>query len=120
MKVSRELWGFSEKGEKIYLFRLEASSGACIELTNLGATWISAIIPDEKGRLDDVLLGYKSPEGYMMDTFYMGSTIGRFANRIAGAGFRSVTRIFIWKPMTGPTPTMEGIRVSIKKPGIQS
>ncbi len=35
----------------------------------------------------DVLLGYEDPAGYRGDRAYFGSTVGRVANRIAGAQF---------------------------------
>ena len=38
-------WGYTPSGESIYLFRLTNASGASIELTNLGASWVSAICP---------------------------------------------------------------------------
>ena len=35
-------WGCTPSGDSIYLFRLTNATGASIELTNLGATWVSA------------------------------------------------------------------------------
>lgn len=75
------------KGKEVFLFTISHPSGACIQLSNYGATWVSAIVPDSKGTLADVLLGYPDLEGYLSDTNYMGSTVGRFANRISNAGF---------------------------------
>ncbi|MCF0069347.1 galactose mutarotase [Dyadobacter sp. CY261] len=79
-------WGEMANGPA-YLFRLTNSSGAFVELTNYGATIVSIHVHDRNGRLGNVILGYDNLQGYMADTNYMGATIGRFANRIAGAAF---------------------------------
>ncbi|KAF2316250.1 hypothetical protein GH714_041591 [Hevea brasiliensis] len=58
-----------------------------MKLTNYGAHIISLFLPDKNGKLEDVLLGYDSAEEYKNDTSYFGATVGRVANRIAGAQF---------------------------------
>ena len=75
-------WGCTPSGDSIYLFRLTNATGASIELTNLGATWVSANMPNRYDVFENILLGYDHAEGYLKDTYYMGATVGRFANRI--------------------------------------
>ncbi|GJM85340.1 hypothetical protein PR202_ga01781 [Eleusine coracana subsp. coracana] len=58
-----------------------------IEVTNWGATLMSVILPDSKGNLADVVLGYDTVAEYVNGTAYFGGLIGRVANRIAGARF---------------------------------
>jgi len=53
-----------------------------VELTNWGARWLSAIVPDKHGEMANVLV---SPTDLLSDEFYMGAIVGRFANRIGGA-----------------------------------
>jgi aldose 1-epimerase len=86
MSISQVTIG-SIDSKKVYLFTINHPSGAQIQLTNYGATWTSAMIPDNRGVLADVLLGYNDLNGYLSDTNYMGSTVGRFANRINRACF---------------------------------
>ena len=86
MEISKELFG-KVGGKEVYLVTISHSSGACIKIMNYGATWVSALIPDINGTLADVLLGYSTLEGYLSDTNCMGSTVGRFANRINHARF---------------------------------
>ncbi|MDR1153574.1 MAG: galactose mutarotase [Bacteroidales bacterium] len=74
-------------GKDIMLFRLTDKSGAFVELLNYGATLVSAFVPDRKGRFANVILNYPNIEDYLSDTCYLGSTIGRFANRIGNAQF---------------------------------
>ncbi len=87
MKVETEKWGYLKDGNPIVLIRLVNKSGAYVEFSNLGASWLSAYVPDSSGNFDDVILGCLTPEAYLNDNFYMGSTIGRFANRISNAQF---------------------------------
>ncbi|CAN6278968.1 unnamed protein product [Urochloa humidicola] len=58
-----------------------------IKVTNWGATLMSVILPDSKGDLDDVVLGYDTVAEYVNGTAYFGGLIGRVANRISGARF---------------------------------
>ena len=43
--------------------------------------------PDRDGRLADVVLSYPDMAGFVRKPQYFGATVGRFANRIAGARF---------------------------------
>jgi aldose 1-epimerase len=86
IKISTKNWGtFGDK--EVCLFKLQNSSGAYVELTNYGAGIVSIVVPDKNGKLEHVVLGFNELEGYLDDKFYLGSSIGRFANRIGNAGF---------------------------------
>lgn len=84
--IEKKLWG-NHLGEDVFLFRLQNDSGAYVEITNYGATIVSVNLPGQSGVLENVVLGFPCLEGYLKDTCYIGSTIGRFANRIGGASF---------------------------------
>ncbi|XP_031488958.1 uncharacterized protein LOC116256686 [Nymphaea colorata] len=58
-----------------------------VRITNWGATVVSVILPDSKGELADVVLGFDELSSYFNDTTYFGATVGRVANRIKGAQF---------------------------------
>lgn len=51
-----------------------------------GARLVLLRAPDRAGRFDDVALGLDAA-GYAADTAYVGATVGRYANRIAGGAF---------------------------------
>ncbi|MGB4414652.1 MAG: aldose epimerase family protein [Paludibacter sp.] len=87
MKIEKINIARTVTGEEIILFKFTCISGAYIEVTNYGATWVSAVMPDKNGYLSDVILGYNNLTGYLNDTAYLGSTVGRFANRIGNAHF---------------------------------
>jgi aldose 1-epimerase len=80
-------FGCTPLGERITIFTLQNNPGIQIRIINLGAAVQSLIVPDQNGFFDDIVLGYDHLEGYLQDTNYMGATIGRYANRIAGGGF---------------------------------
>ena len=52
-----------------------------------GATLQSLFVPDRSGQRRDVVLGYETTEEYRQNDGYLGATVGRCANRIAGAQF---------------------------------
>jgi len=81
-----ESFGTTKAGEaKIYT--LTNKNGMKIRLTNYGATLVSAMVPNKDGTLTDVVLGYDDAAGYENGSVYMGATVGRVTNRIAGASF---------------------------------
>lgn len=71
----------------IKTFVLENARGARVGLSALGAGITSIIIPDRRGRMADVTIGYRDPSDYMADGPCAGKTPGRFANRIAAGHF---------------------------------
>lgn len=88
IRIEKNEWGKTGKGEQLYLFRLINLSGAYAEVTNYGASIVSAVVPDKNGSLGNVVLGFPSAQGYLDDNCYLGATIGRYANRISHAAFK--------------------------------
>lgn len=87
MKVTHQIETYTSAGDPVLRFRVMNRSGAYMEFSNWGARWISAFVPDARGTLGNVLVGYRDLAGYLTDTYYMGAVIGRFANRISNASF---------------------------------
>jgi aldose 1-epimerase len=79
-------FGILSSGEEVSLFILKAGHFRAT-FTNWGATWISLVMPDKRGHLDDILLGFSTLSGYVGKHPFFGSTVGRFANRIGQARF---------------------------------
>ncbi|MCL2043196.1 MAG: galactose mutarotase [Treponema sp.] len=92
MKINRQKFGVLSNGKKVFLYTLKAGD-LQFSITNFGATWTSLIVPSRKGGslpgggASDVLLGFSGLDGYLNNGPYIGVTVGRFANRIGGAGF---------------------------------
>lgn len=78
---------FTLEGKDVFVFTLENKKGNTVAITNYGGTIMQIIVPDKNGTLADVVLGYKTPEEYKKNSPYLGSTIGRFGNRIANGAF---------------------------------
>lgn len=87
MKILKEIWGKTSCGKEICRFTITNENGAYVELCNIGAALVSAVVPDKDGNLADVVLGYDRPESYFGDGPCMGKVPGRFANRIGEGRF---------------------------------
>ncbi|MFV0528825.1 MAG: aldose epimerase family protein [Lachnospiraceae bacterium] len=87
MSIEKVEFGTTGQGDTIHLFRIKNSSGAYIEVINLGAILKSIVLYDREGELRDVVLGYDTVAEYEQNPCYFGATIGRNGNRIAGAKF---------------------------------
>lgn len=75
-------FGKTKSKEEVYLYTLTNAQGAKLTVMNYGATVVSLLVPDRRGKLRDVVLGYDTVEEYETNTYYFGATIGRNANRI--------------------------------------
>ncbi|MCK4276170.1 MAG: galactose mutarotase, partial [Phycisphaerae bacterium] len=87
MNIEKTDFGKTPDGEATYLYTLTNSSGLRAELTTYGATLVSLETPDRTGKAGRVMLGYDTLDGYVNDKVYLGATVGRFCNRIAGGRF---------------------------------
>ncbi|QDV28099.1 aldose epimerase family protein [Aureliella helgolandensis] len=87
MAVARTSFGSTPDGTAVELFTLTNSRGNIIKLTNYGAILVSVEVPDRCGQLQNVNLGYSTLAGYLERHPYLGSTVGRFCNRIASGRF---------------------------------
>lgn len=94
IKITSNTELYTSDGKPVVRIEIKNSSGAYVELSNWGARWLSAFMPDRNGRLANVLVGYESLSDYMTDPYYLGATVGRFANRIGGASFTIGGKMF--------------------------
>jgi aldose 1-epimerase len=83
--VEREPFGETDAGS-VYRFVLQAGDYAASVLS-FGATLQAFSGPDREGRSADVVLGCERLEDYLAQTAHLGASVGRCANRIAGARF---------------------------------
>ena len=83
-----ELFNTSLQGKPVTLVHLQNQRGWKAALTNYGARLVSLLVPDQKGELINVVSGFDSIQAYLQaKELYYGVTVGRYANRIANAGF---------------------------------
>lgn len=80
-------WGKGQAGQPVHLYTL-TNADLTIRITNYGAHIVSIEAPDRNGKKADVILGFKDLAGFEADSkTYMGSVVGRYANRIAKGTF---------------------------------
>lgn len=95
MQIASDIIARTAAGAPVYRIRLTNRAGMTIALSDWGARWLSANVPDFRGRKADVVEGYANPADYLTDPYYLGATVGRFANRIAGASFSIGEQIYL-------------------------
>jgi aldose 1-epimerase len=86
MNILKEPFGTAANGQEIFLFTLSNQS-MIVKITTYGGIITSIIIPDKRGKLADVALGFYSLENYLKKHPFFGAIIGRYGNRIAGGKF---------------------------------
>lgn len=69
------------------LVTLTNASGATVVLSTVGAGIVSINVPDARGTMADVVLGYANPADFLADGPCAGKIPGRYANRIARGHF---------------------------------
>ena len=76
------------QGKPVTLYHLEASDGAYAEILTYGAIIRTICVPDKNGVLGEVIGGVENAEELFTRRGACSAiVIGRFANRIAGAGY---------------------------------
>jgi aldose 1-epimerase len=86
VSVRREHFGALRDGRTVDRFVLRSGEVEAAVLTH-GAVLQSVRAPDAAGSAGEIALGYDDLDGYLADTTYVGSVVGRYANRIGGGRF---------------------------------
>lgn len=86
MSVEKKYFGTLADGNDVFLYILKTRDFQAA-FTDFGATWVSFIMPDKNGNFEDILLGFATLAPYAAKHPFLGSTVGRYANRIANAKF---------------------------------
>ncbi len=89
MDIQKQPFGKLADGSEVEIYTLTNNHGLRARIMTYGATLVSLEVPDRKGRLDDIVLGHDSLEGYLDPgkNPYFGSIVGRCANRISKGRF---------------------------------
>ena len=87
LTISSKVFGETPDGTA-FLYTLTNKNGMEVCISNYGGIITSLKVPDKKGVLADVVLGFDSLSGYMSSANpYFGGIIGRYGNRIAKGQF---------------------------------
>lgn len=87
MSVEKSDFGKTSAGDAVTLFTCTNSNGLVAKFINYGAICTEVITPDKAGKMANITHGFDNIAGYEGEHPYFGSTVGRYANRIAGGKF---------------------------------
>jgi len=110
LKIRRQPFGKTSDGKEIDIYLLKNSNDMQIEITNYGGIVVSLKVPDRRGKMADVVLGYDDLASYEMDERHFGAIIGRYANRIAQGKFRLDGHEYTLARNNGPNHLHGGVR----------
>jgi len=79
-------FGRLDDGTPVQAYRLGDAGGLSAEILDLGGILAGLEFPGEQRRVG-LVLGLPDAQAYFDDTAYLGILVGRYGNRIAGAGF---------------------------------
>lgn len=74
-------------GDNWKVFRLINDRDMLVEILNYGGVITKILVPDQKGKRENVVLGYKDYRNYEDNPHFLGALIGRVAGRIKNSGF---------------------------------
>ncbi len=87
MNVKQSVFGTLPDGKIVNQFII-SNDKMSFSVIEYGAIITSICVPDRKGKISDVSLGFDTLEDYVTrNDKYFGAIVGRFANRIKGASF---------------------------------
>lgn len=81
MSVVKELFGQTRDGKDIYAYTITNKNNMSICVMTYGAILKNVFVPDKKGKIDDVVLGYDNLWMYFANGSFFGATVGPVCNR---------------------------------------
>ncbi len=108
--ITKQPFGATKDGTPVDIYTLRNSKGAEAKICNYGGIVVSLKVPDRKGQLGDVVLGYDTLGGYLKETPYFGALIGRYGNRIAKGKFALGGKEYTLATNNGPNALHGGIK----------
>jgi len=85
--IKRQGFGMTASAEPVELYTLTNANSLEARIMTYGGTVVSLKVPDRHGKLGDIVLGYETLDGYLKNSPYFGSIIGRYGNRIGKGSF---------------------------------
>ena len=107
LTMRKDSFGKLSDGRQADLYTLTNAKGMEVVITNFGGAVVKVKVPDRTGKVDDVVLGYESLEGYIGDKASLGALIGRYGNRISHGKF-SLNGIWYALPKNDGDNTLHG------------
>ena len=108
-------FGTAPDGTPVEVYTLVNSLGMEVRAMTYGATILSIKVPDAQGTMGDVVLGFDSLAGYVMESPYFGAVVGRYGNRIAKGHFTLDGKRYTLAVNNGPNALHGGLQGFDKK-----
>lgn len=102
MNITSTPFGTTTDGQEITQFTLANANHCQVQIINYGAAITAIAIPDHKGQIADIVLGYDTLKGYENDTAYFGAIVGRYGNRIQNGRFTLNGQTHVLATNNGP------------------
>lgn len=88
LSILKSQFGETEDGTAIEKYTLKNRNGVELNVITYGGRITSLKVPNKVGKLENVVLGHNTIEGYLRaDNPFFGALIGRYGNRIANGKF---------------------------------
>lgn len=99
--IEKAKWGDAD-GKQVDIYTLTNKNGLVAKITNYGAIVVQMDVPDKKGKMGDVVVGYDNLADFVKKNPYFGATVGRVGNRIANATFELEGKTYKLAANNGP------------------
>ena len=110
MSINKEPFGKTPQGAAVDLYTLTNAHGLRVKIMTYGATITSVEVPDRDGHQANVTLALDSLDDYLKGHPYLGSTVGRYANRIAKGKFTIDGKEYSLATNDGPNHLHGGVK----------
>ncbi|HEV3139395.1 MAG TPA: aldose epimerase family protein [Vicinamibacterales bacterium] len=108
--VNRAPFGALPDGRTVEMFTVRNAGGVEVRTISYGAIIVSIKAPDRTGKLDDVVLGFDTLDGYLKTNPYFGAIVGRYGNRIAKGAFSIDGATYHLATNNGPNHLHGGVK----------
>jgi aldose 1-epimerase len=85
--ISEQAFGVTQGGDSVTLFTFANGNGLEVKIMNYGGIVTHLSVPDEAGKVEDIVLGFDQLADYEKGSPYFGAIVGRYGNRIAKGKF---------------------------------
>lgn len=100
--MSKSIFGHLPDGTLVHRYTLSNRSGMQVSVIDYGAIITEINVPDGSGRPSNMVLHYDNLDDYLNGTSYLGTAVGRVANRIAKGSFSLDGQTFTLATNGGP------------------
>jgi len=80
--IKQSTFGKMPDGTTVEQYRLTNSQNVSVDILTLGGIIRRWLVPKDKNEHTDIVLGYDTVEHYLADDSFLGTLVGRYANRI--------------------------------------